>query len=234
MSAATLAGRTAVVTGATRGIGLAIARALAEAGARVVLLARDREKLRVAASSLSGDAVIVACDLCAGADVDRGAAEIRSSVGVPDILVNNAGAFALGRVGELALAEVERMVEVNLLAPYRLLHHLVPAMRERGSGHVVTIGSIADHVAYPENGGYAASKFGVRGLHEVLRAELRETGVRATLVSPGPVDTAMWDPIDPDTRAGFTPREDMLQPEDVAEAVLWVVTRKVEVGEVRM
>jgi NADP-dependent 3-hydroxy acid dehydrogenase YdfG len=109
-------------------------------------------------------------------------------------------------------------------------------MRDRGSGHVVTIGSVADHTALPHNAAYAASKFGLRGLHEVLRAELRASGVRATLVSPGPVDTPLWDAIDPDQRPGFTPRAMMLSPDAVAGAVLYAVTQppEVNVDELRL
>jgi NADP-dependent 3-hydroxy acid dehydrogenase YdfG len=102
-------------------------------------------------------------------------------------------------------------------------------MRERGSGLVITIGSIADHLPLPGNAAYAASKFGLRGLHGVLAAELAGTGVRATLVAPGPVDTELWDAVDPDTRPGFTKRRDMLRAEDIAEAVLFVATRPAHV-----
>jgi NADP-dependent 3-hydroxy acid dehydrogenase YdfG len=98
-------------------------------------------------------------------------------------------------------------------------------MRRRGSGRLITLGSIADHRAFPENAAYSASKYGLRGLHEVLREEYRGSGVLCTLLSPGPTDTPAWDPVDPDHREGFTPRAKMLRPEDVAEAVLWVATR---------
>ncbi|MGQ0650633.1 MAG: SDR family oxidoreductase [Gemmatimonadaceae bacterium] len=231
-----LAGRIAVVTGASRGIGAAVAHALAGAGARLVLLARAAQRLGDLARALPGSALPLAADLANESEVARAVAVIRAEAGLPDVVVNNAGAFALGRVGTLPLGEVERMIDVNLLAPYRLLHDLVPPMRARGSGHLVTIGSIADHAAYPENAGYAASKFGARAVHEVLRHELRGTGLRATLVSPGPVDTDMWDPIRPETRPGFPSREQMLRPEDVAEAVLWSVTRPahVNVDEVQL
>jgi len=103
-------------------------------------------------------------------------------------------------------------------------------MRKRASGHIVSIGSIADHVAFPENGSYAAAKFGLRGLHAVLRAELAGTGVRATLISPAPVDTPLWDEVNPDERPGFTPRSAMLRPEDVAAAVLFVVSQPASVN----
>jgi NADP-dependent 3-hydroxy acid dehydrogenase YdfG len=106
----------------------------------------------------------------------------------------------------------------------------------RGSGHFVTIGSIADHAAYPGNSAYAASKHGLRGLHEVLRAELAGSGIRATLVSPGSVNTDMWNPVNPDAKQGFVRRADMLRAEDVAEAVLFAVTRpaRVDVTEIRL
>jgi len=90
---------------------------------------------------------------------------------------------------------------------------------------MVTIGSVADHAAFSGNTAYAASKFGLRGLHETLLAEYRGSGMRFTLVSPGPTDTAAWDAVDPDSRPGFTPRARMLRPGDVAEAVLFAATR---------
>jgi len=89
----------------------------------------------------------------------------------------------------------------------------------------VTVGSVADHRALPGNAAYAAAKWGLRGLHGVLEAELRATGVRCSLVSPGPTDTAMWDAVDLDATPGFLPRRAMLSPEDVADAILFVVTR---------
>ena len=103
------------------------------------------------------------------------------------------------------------------------------AMLERGNGDIVSIGSVADHRAFPENAAYGASKHGLRALHDVLRAELHGTGVRVTLVSPGPVDTSLWDEIDPDSREGFTPRSRMLPPNAVAAAVLFAVTQPADV-----
>jgi NADP-dependent 3-hydroxy acid dehydrogenase YdfG len=109
-------------------------------------------------------------------------------------------------------------------------------MRKRGNGQNVSIGSIADHTTFPENGAYSAAKFGLRGLHGVLRAELAGSGVRSTLISPGPVDTPLWDEVNPDEREGFTPRAKMLRPEDVAAAVRFVVAQPatVNVDELRL
>jgi NADP-dependent 3-hydroxy acid dehydrogenase YdfG len=100
----------------------------------------------------------------------------------------------------------------------------------------VSIGSIADHVAFPENGAYAASKFGLRGLHGVLRSELVNSGVRTTLISPGPVNTSLWDEVNPDERPGFSPRSAMLAPDDVASAVVFAITQSddVNIDELRL
>src|SRR5256885_12729798 len=120
-------------------------------------------------------------------------------------MVNNAGRFALAVVERTSVMEFANTLQVNLTSQFAFLHDFLPEMRARGSGHIVTIGSIADRHAFTENAAYATSKFGVRGLHEVLREEVRGSGVRATLVSPSPVATQLWDEVDPDARAGFTP-----------------------------
>jgi NADP-dependent 3-hydroxy acid dehydrogenase YdfG len=156
--------------------------------------------------------------------------------GAPDVLVNNAGAFTVAPIAETPAADFVAALEANLVGPFRLVRALLPAMLARGSGHVVSVGSIADRFTFPGNGAYAASKYGLRAFHEVLRAELRGTGVRASLVSPGPVDTPLWDAIGPDEREGFTPRAQMLRAEAVADAIRYVVTAPagVNVDELRL
>jgi NAD(P)-dependent dehydrogenase (short-subunit alcohol dehydrogenase family) len=161
---------------------------------------------------------------------------VREFGGAPDVLVSNAGLFRLAPLEATTPEEFAAALQTNLVAPFLLVRAFLPAMRRRGSGVIVTVGSIADRAAFPENGAYAASKFGLRGMHEVLRAELRGTGVRAALVSPGPVDTPLWDSIDPDSRPGFTPRAAMLPPDAVADAIVYVATRPaaVNVDELRL
>jgi NAD(P)-dependent dehydrogenase (short-subunit alcohol dehydrogenase family) len=226
-----LAGRTALVTGASRGIGLACARALAGAGVRVALLARSEETLRSAARGIGRAALPVACDLSRPDSARAAIQEVETAFGgAPDIIVNNAGTFTLAPVEQTSPDSFARTVATNLVAPFTVVHAFLSAMRARRSGHIVTVGSIADRSGLPENGAYAASKFGLRGLHQVLRAELRGSGVRASLVSPGPVDTPLWDPVDPDRRPGFTPRGMMLSPEAVADAVLYVLAQPAEVN----
>lgn len=227
MSNKPLADRTAVVTGASRGIGLAIAEALAAAGASLTLIARDGAAIDGHAARLGGSAI--RCDLANANDVSRAVSLVGKALGAPDILVNNAGLFRLDAVDHTTPDSFLAAVDVNLVAPFRFIRAFLPLMRERGRGDIVTIGSIADHAIFPENAAYGASKHGLRALHEVVRLELRGTGVRATLVSPGPVDTSLWDDIDPDRRVGFTPRAEMLAPGAVAAAVLYAVTQPPEV-----
>jgi NADP-dependent 3-hydroxy acid dehydrogenase YdfG len=231
---APLDGRVAIVTGASRGIGQAVARVLAGAGARVAMLARGAEALRAAARPLG--ALAVPCDVTDEGAIRDAVERVGDELGTPEILVNNAGIFRLARVEGTNAADLRETIEVNLVAPFLLARALLPGMRGAGRGHVVTIGSIADRATFPENGAYAASKFGARAVHQVLREELRGSGVRATLVSPGPVDTPMWDAIGPDGRDGFTPRARMLAADAVADAVLFVLTRdpSVNVDELRL
>ena len=222
-----LAGRVAVVTGASRGIGLATARALGAAGARLTLIARDAESLSARAAELGARAI--PGDVGNAADIERIMSAFSEGASAPDILVNNAGLFRPALVDATTPEALSAALEVNLVAPFRLMRAVLPAMRARGRGDIVNIGSIADHVIFPENAAYGASKHGLRALHDVMRTELRGTGVRLTLVSPGPVDTSLWDEIDPDTREGFTPRSRMLSPEAVAAAVLYAVSQPPEV-----
>ena len=225
-----LAGRLAVVSGASRGIGLAVSRSLVEAGVRVIMLARGKAELDARAHELGTAAHAVTCDVGAEVDVERAAASIRERFGeAPDIIVNNAGLFRLTPVEKTSPTDFTAALDINLVAPFRIVHAFLPAMRARGRGDIVAIGSIADHTPFPDNGAYAASKHGLRALHEVLRAELRGSGLRVTVVSPGPVDTTLWDPIGPDNRPGFTPRRLMLPPSAVAAAVCFAVSQPPEV-----
>jgi NAD(P)-dependent dehydrogenase (short-subunit alcohol dehydrogenase family) len=214
-----LAGRVALVTGASRGIGAAVAAALASEGARVIRVARS---LTEATSGLTQD---IPCDLTDSSQVSRLGSRVIAQYGPPDIVVSNAGAFLLRTLEATDATDLEVQLAVNLRAPFHVAKAFLPAMREVGRGSFISVGSVADHVGFPENAAYAASKYGLRGLHETLLAEYRGTGVRLTLVSPGPTDTAVWDAVDPDRREGFIRRADMLCPADVAEAILFVATR---------
>ena len=220
---APLTGRLAVVTGASRGIGLAIAESLQEAGAHVVRLARSlRDTEREGRTDLT-------CDVTDLESVARAAGKIMATRGAPDVLVNAAGSFLLKPLAETTTEEFGEQLATNLTGPFAVLRAFFGPMVTRGTGLIVTIGSIADHRAFPGNAAYGAGKHGLRGLHGVLAAELAGTGLRATLIAPGPVDTELWDGVDL-RQPGFTARADMLHAGDVAEAVVFVATRPAHVA----
>jgi NADP-dependent 3-hydroxy acid dehydrogenase YdfG len=222
MSGLELAGKSALVTGGSRGIGLAVARTLAAAGARVTLVARDGGRLQQVAQELGAD--WWALDVCDAQAVQQLAAELQGRAGgVPEILVNSAGAFHLAPIAETEIESFDRQLSVNLRAVFLLTRAFLPVMLQRRSGHIVTVGSVAGRVAFPHNGAYSASKFGVRGFHAVLSAELKETGVRATLIEPAATDTELWQQVNRALDAALPTADQMLSASAVARAVLYAV-----------
>lgn len=233
-----LAGSTAVVTGASRGIGAEIARLLAASGVRVAVMARTLTAIEAVAAEIGAGAISIRCDVADGDSVASASSKVREAFGgPPDILVNNAGAFHLAALHEMTVDHFAESLQTNLVAPFMMTREFLGGMRARNSGHVVSIGSVADRSVFPDNGAYAASKHGMRAMHEVLLAELRGTGVRATLVSPSAVDTDLWDPIDTEsTSSPFPTRQSMLSANAVARAVLFAVSQPqgVNIDELRL
>lgn len=205
----------ALIAGASRGIGLAIADALAAQGHRTIRVSRSL------APRKAPDRLDVSCDITDAGQVERLRAEC-GAFGVPDLLVLSAGQFALANLEDTTPDVFAGQLAANLTAPFLLLRAFLPAMKARKSGRVIALGSIADSTPLAGNAGYAASKYGLRGLIGVVREECGGTGVLCTLVSPGATDTDMWDPIDPDHRPGFLPRARMLRASDVAGAITWI------------
>jgi short-subunit dehydrogenase len=177
-----LAGRTALLTGATGGLGRAIAKALAERGASVTLSARKAEALEELAAELPGDGHrTIPTDLAEPGSAERLAAE----AGEVDVLVANAGLPGAGWLADFTPEQVKRALRVNLEAPMLLAQALFPAMIERGSGHLVFVASVNGKAATARTSIYCATKFGLRGFALALRADLRPKGIGVSLVSPG-------------------------------------------------
>lgn len=224
-----LVGRTALVTGASRGIGRRTVEMLADEGARVFCLARSADALsdlarEVGAEPLAAD---LADDVATWAALD----EMRDAVGgAPDIVVNAAGVFGIESCATVSVRQFDEHLAVNLRGPFLVVRALLPAMLERGSGLIVNVGSVAGRKAFPGNAAYSASKYGLRGFHEVLLEELRGTGVRASLVEPAATDTSLWDPLDPDGDPGLPDRASMLGVGDVADAIVFLATRPATVA----
>jgi short-subunit dehydrogenase len=219
-----IAGRTALLTGATGGLGRAIAQGLAGAGASLVLSGRREEDLLALAEGLPGsDHRVVVADLGEDGEAERLAA---AAAGV-DILVANAGLPGAGWLAEFTAEEVKRALRVNLEAPMLLARALFPEMLERGSGHLVFVASLSGKAASPRTSIYNATKFGLRGFALGLRTDLVPRGLGVSLVSPGFVrDAGMF------AEAGgkTPPMMGTTTPEAVADAVRKaIVEDKVEV-----
>ena len=232
-----LDGCTAVVTGASRGIGAAIAGQLGEQGVRVVLIARTEERLKKQASRIR-DSIAIATDVTDPEKVEAATARIAAELGgAPDILVNNAGIFSIAAAEETGVEQFTELLNTNLVAPFLFVRAFLADMKKRGRGHIVTIGSIADRTIFSGNAAYSAAKFGLRAVHEVLRTELRGTGVRTSLISPASTDTDIWNDVTL-TDPGDKPpsKRLMLQPDDVARAVIYALTQpdSVNVDELRL
>ena len=233
----TLGGRTAVVTGASRGIGAAISAALAGKGVRVVMIARNEVRLRDAARPLMG-AIPLTCDVSDPQSVEKAAKQIRKELGgAPDILVNNAGIFGVSTVEETTTNFFVETINTNLVGPFLFVRAFLADMKSRKSGHIVTLGSIADRSIFTGNAAYSAAKFGLRAVHEVLRAELKGSGVRTSLISPAATDTEIWNTVtvtDPAGKPHAT--RAMLDPDDVVAAVMFAISQPdtVNIDELRL
>lgn len=209
-----LEGKVILVTGASRGIGLAIARALGKEGARQILVGRSARALGRAAAQVPGGALSFPTDVTRPAEVSRLFGTVRKRFRRLDVLVNNAGVFTYKPFARTTLADWQKNIDTNLTALFLTTRAALPLLA-RCHGHVVNILSISSREAFPNCSAYSASKFGALGFTRVLREELRPLRIRVTAILPGSTNTRLKDEFD------FSVRErDLVQPEDVAAVVL--------------
>jgi short-subunit dehydrogenase len=182
-------GATAFITGASRGIGAAVARAASAEGATVGLLARDEADLEAVLGSCQGKGAIVAADVADPDALAVALGRLEAEIGPPDILVANAGIGQYGAFADISADEIERIVRVNVLGIAHAIRLVVPGMIERRRGHIVTLGSIAGRLGSPFEAIYSATKFANVGLTEALVVELEPYGIGVSMVQPGPVAT---------------------------------------------
>ena len=207
--------RVAVVTGASRGIGFAIADALVRAGAQVVLVARSSNGLKSAQKEIGDKACSIAADVTRPADVERVFRQVRKRHGRLDVLVNSAGAFTYKPFGETTLEDWRLNIESNLTSVFLTVKASLPLLERSKYPHVVNILSVSSRQAFANCSAYTAAKYGALGLTRVLREELRPKGIRLTAILPGLTDTEML------AAFGFEiPRSRVMQPADVADAAI--------------
>jgi NADP-dependent 3-hydroxy acid dehydrogenase YdfG len=226
MSEPNNAGRVAVVTGASSGIGAATARALAADGHRVALLARRVDRITALAGEIGGGAIAVEADVTDRDALLAAAERVRTELGRADVLVNNAGVMLLGPFSSEQHADYRAMIEVNLLGAITATEVFLDQLKD-GGGDVVNLSSVAGRTARPGNGVYAATKWGLNGWSESLRQELLPD-VRVTLIEPGAVATELPTHITHDaTRQGVQDLYDTVQvtAEDIAAVIAFAVSR---------
>ena len=208
----------AIITGATKGIGRAIAETLAAEGYDIALCARNTKELTTLQKDFKArhpsiQLITTAADVSKKKDILRFADQIINQWGSVDVLINNAGVFLPGEVANEPEGTLERMIETNLYSAYHLTRALLPAMIQKGSGHIFNMCSIASIIAYPNGGSYTISKFALLGFSKVLREELKEKGIKVTAVLPGATWSNSWEGVNlPETR--------LMQANDIALAIL--------------
>lgn len=216
-----LAGKIAIVTGAGRGIGRAVALLLGRSGARVVLASRSGSELRVAADEIrnhGGEALVVPTDLTRDEEMQRLVSKTLEQWGTIDCLINNAGWGKTSPVIHAKVEDWDRTFQVNLRAPMLLSQLVLPTLIHKGEGAIVNIASISGRAGQAAAAAYSASKSGLIGFTESLYEEVREYGIKVAVILPGFVDT----PLIPPTRR--LDRSKMIRPEDIAQTVFFVLT----------
>ncbi len=223
-----LAGKTALVTGASAGIGEAIARSLSAAGATLALWARREERLAAISKTLHGKSTFYPVDVRNPSQIEQAVAAIESDVGPVDILVNNAGlGRGLGPVYEQSVDDINEMVDTNIKGLLFVARAVVPSMKARGSGHVVNIGSVAGRDVYAGGVVYCATKHAVFAINRGLRIDLHGSGVRVSTIDPGMVETdfsLVRFRGDADRAGAVYENTTPLTAADIADAVLYTVT----------
>jgi 3-oxoacyl-[acyl-carrier protein] reductase len=216
-----LTGKTALVTGASKGIGLAIAQRLGRMGARVAICARDAQRLEQAAAALRGEKIGVLpipADVSRGEDVVRMVSQVERTLGPLDIVVNNAATGVFGPGHEATEQDWDKVLDTNLKAVFLVCKAVAPGMIGHGGGHIINISSLAGKNVLPGGSVYCASKWGLQGFSFCLAEDLRAYNIRVSVVCPGSVLT------DFGPHSGKDPKK-MLQPDDVAHAVAALVTQ---------
>ncbi len=229
--------RTAIVTGASSGIGGAVARKLVADGYNVMMAARRADRLEALAAELGDSAAYYAADVTNPDDLKALVAATDAAFGQTDVLINNAGIMPLSPMSGRRTEDWDHMIDVNVRGVLHGIDAVLPQMMERKDGHIINISSVAGLSATPISAVYSATKFGVRAISDGLRQEMTNHNVRVTVVSPGGVNTELADSItDQNLRAALESHLtfDFMEPENIADAVAYVLEQpaSVCVGEI--
>jgi len=217
-----LAGKVAIVTGASRGIGRAISVALAQENATVVLAARSIQQLQITAEQVTkagGEPRIVHVELTEEKSIRNLIKVIGEKLGRLDILVNNAGVTHSAPLEQTSTEDWQRCISINATAPFILCREALPLLKKSQAAHIINIASVVGVKGYPLQSAYTASKHALRGMTISLAEELRGSNIRVHVLCPGGVDTDMVNSVRPDIA-----KDELIKPEEIAELVLYMVT----------
>ena len=222
-----LTNKTALITGASRGIGAATARTLAQLGARLILVARSADTLHALADTLpatpAGPPLVLPADLADPAAIEQLTDTIRRDVGRLDILINNAGITLSASLEQTTTADWDRLFALNARAPFLLCRHLLPLLQHADPAYIVNVASVVAVKGYPQQIAYSASKHALRGMSIALANELAQThpNIRVHVLCPGGVDTELATSVRPDI-----PRQQLITPDEIAELIAYLLTHK--------
>lgn len=235
-------GKIVIVTGASSGIGEATAKRLAKAGAKVVLVARRKDRLDSLAKDIKsekGDALVIEADVTDRNKAPEIIKQVTEQWGGVDILINNAGVMLNGPTKDAPLEEWEQMIHLNILGLLYMTHATLPVLRKKGKGHIVNISSVAGRTTRPGSAVYNATKWGVNAFTDALRQEIAgdKLHIRTTLIEPGAVDTELQSHLRDEVREQWKQNFgdiEMLEADDIAEAIYFALSRpdRVNVNEI--
>jgi len=211
----------ALVTGASSGIGKVIAMRLAGQNYHVILASRNEQKLNRVRSEIeesSGTCTVIPTDVCSESSVQNLVSE-SEKLGFVGTVINNSGLGLFSKIATHTTEDWDQMINVNLRGAFLVSRGFIPAMQNRNQGSIVFMNSVAGKWGYPYSAGYVASKYGLRGLADSLRRELRQNHIKVISVHPGAVDSSFWE----NTSTDF-PRDEMMQDDDVAKMVVYAIT----------
>lgn len=212
-----------IVTGGKRGIGKAISIQLTEQGANLAICAKNQEgleKLQEELLSINKEIKVLckAVNVCIPEEVNTFIKEVKQTFGHIDILINNAAIIIPGLLHEIDISDWDNLINTNLKGPFLCMKYVIPDMKERHSGHIINIGSIATKNGFPNFSLYCSSKFGLRGMTIAVREEVRADNIHVSLINPGFVDTEMWDQI-----PGEHYNQLMITPKEIANTVIYIL-----------
>jgi len=211
----------ALVTGASKGIGLRIAKTLAAEGATVILAARTKDTLENAAKQIGQNAIAIPVDIAEEASINSLVKSIAEKFGKIDILINNAGITHSALLKDTATEDFDRCMQVNARGPFILCRQALPLLQKAPRAHIINIGSVVSVKAYQSQSAYSASKHALRGWTMSLAEELNNTPISVHIICPGGVDTEMVGSVRPDIN-----KDELIEPQEIADIVKFIVTRK--------